>query len=106
MSPQQMKVLRRLFEISIKTGGNFMKRKAMKCLRIAAMIVVLASFLSSVSWSADKYPSRSIELVCGSSAGGGTDIGNRILAKYFEKYLKVPAVPINKPGPSQMMMVT
>jgi tripartite-type tricarboxylate transporter receptor subunit TctC len=101
-----MKVLQRLFEISIKTGGNFMKRKTMKCLRIGAMIVILAGILSSVSWSADKYPSRSVELVCGSSAGGGTDIANRILAKYFEKYLKVPFVPINKPGPSQMMMAS
>jgi tripartite-type tricarboxylate transporter receptor subunit TctC len=83
-----------------------MKRKTMKCLRIAAMIVILASILASVSWSADKYPSHSIELVCGSSAGGATDVANRILAKYFEKYLKVPFVPVNKPGPSQMMMAS
>jgi tripartite-type tricarboxylate transporter receptor subunit TctC len=54
-------------------------------------------------WSAEKYPSRSVELACGSTAGGGVDVFNRIMTKYFEKNLKVPFVPVNKPGPAQMM---
>jgi tripartite-type tricarboxylate transporter receptor subunit TctC len=70
------------------------------------VIVVIFVSLISVSSAADKYPSRSIELVCGSTPGGGVDIANRLMAKYFEKYLKVSMVPVNKPGPSQMMMAS
>ena len=80
--------------------------KSTKGLFSVTVIVAIIAFLASVSWSADKYPSRSVELVCGSTAGGATDIANRLMAKYFEKYLKVPFVPVNKPGPSQMMMAS
>lgn len=83
-----------------------MKRKSAGFFGVVCVVLTCICFTSVCSWSADKYPSRSIELVCGSSPGGGTDVGNRILAKYFEKYLKVPIVPVNKPGPSQMMMAS
>jgi tripartite-type tricarboxylate transporter receptor subunit TctC len=80
--------------------------KPTKAFFLATIIVTTIVLLSTVSWSADKYPSRSIELVCGSSVGGGVDTSNRLMAKYLEKYLKVPFAPINKPGPSQMMMAS
>ncbi len=80
--------------------------KLTKGLFSVTIIVTIIAVLASVSWSAEKYPSRTIELACGSSAGGGTDIANRLLAKYFEKYLKVSVAPVNKPGPSQMMMAS
>ena len=80
--------------------------KPTKAFFLATIIVTTIVLLSTVLWSADKYPSRSIELVCGSSVGGGVDTSNRLMAKYLEKYLKVPFAPINKPGPSQMMMAS
>jgi len=83
-----------------------MKCTLMKLFIIAGILACFVCLVSTNSWSADRYPSRSIELVCGSTAGGATDIANRLLAKYFEKYLKVPLVPVNKPGPSQMMMAS
>jgi tripartite-type tricarboxylate transporter receptor subunit TctC len=48
--------------------------------------------------TAESDPRRS-----GLAPGGAADFMNRVLAKYFEKYLKVPFAVINKPGPSQMM---
>ena len=83
-----------------------MKSTLMKFFVIAVIFACLICLIATSSWSAEKYPSRSIELVCGSTAGGATDVANRLLAKYFEKYLKVPFAPMNKPGPSQMMMAS
>jgi tripartite-type tricarboxylate transporter receptor subunit TctC len=82
-----------------------MKRNAAKQFLLVFMVSIFALFciVSSSSWSAEKYPSRSVELACGQAAGGGVDIFNRIMTKYFEKYLGVPFVPVNKPGPAQMM---
>jgi tripartite-type tricarboxylate transporter receptor subunit TctC len=83
-----------------------MGSKTVKLICEVFVVFVLIASLSGIGWSADKYPSRSIELVCGSTAGGATDVANRLMAKYFEKYLKVSVAPINKPGPSQMMMAS
>lgn len=80
--------------------------KSTKGLLFATVILAVIASLTSLSWCADKYPSRTIELVCGSSPGGGVDTSNRLMAKYLEKYLKVSLAPVNKPGPSQMMMAS
>lgn len=45
-----------------------------------------------------EYPTRPITLIVPWSAGGGTDIGSRVLAKYAEKYLGQPIVILNVPG--------
>jgi tripartite-type tricarboxylate transporter receptor subunit TctC len=82
-----------------------MKRNTMKSffgVLLVGIFTLLCGMLT-ISWSAEQYPSRSVELACGQSAGGGVDVFNRLMAKYFEKYLKVTFVPINKPGPAQMM---
>jgi tripartite-type tricarboxylate transporter receptor subunit TctC len=59
-----------------------------------------------ISWAADKYPSRPIQITCGFPAGGASDFTNRIWAKYLEKYLGVPVAPINKPGAGGVLGVT
>ncbi|MEW6669591.1 MAG: tripartite tricarboxylate transporter substrate binding protein [Thermodesulfobacteriota bacterium] len=47
----------------------------------------------------DKFPSKSMELICSfPAAGGPLDLHNRLLAKFLEKELKVTVVPVNKPG--------
>jgi tripartite-type tricarboxylate transporter receptor subunit TctC len=70
---------------------------------LSVTMVMLSCIGVTDSRSAEKYPSRPVETANGLAAGGPGDITNRIVAKYLEKYLGVPFVPINKPGPAQMM---
>jgi tripartite-type tricarboxylate transporter receptor subunit TctC len=44
------------------------------------------------------YPSKPIEVIVAYAAGGGTDVGARILAKVAKKYIPQPLVIVNKPG--------
>jgi tripartite-type tricarboxylate transporter receptor subunit TctC len=44
------------------------------------------------------YPSRPVTLMVPSVAGGGTDVGARILAAVAEKKMGQPLVVVNKPG--------
>jgi tripartite-type tricarboxylate transporter receptor subunit TctC len=88
---------------NVVKGGNVMKRRAMKFFIAGGILAVVVCATAVVSWSAEKYPSRSVEIANGSGAGGGQDLEGRIWAKYLEKYLKVPFFTINKPGPSNMM---
>lgn len=44
------------------------------------------------------FPNKPITLIVSFAAGGGTDLGARILAPYLEKELGVPVVIENKPG--------
>ena len=45
-----------------------------------------------------EYPVKPITLIVSFSAGGGTDLGARMLVPYLEKELGVPVVVENKPG--------
>ncbi len=47
---------------------------------------------------AAEYPERPITLMVPSIAGGGTDVGARILASIAEKKMGQPIVVVNKPG--------
>jgi len=49
------------------------------------------------SWAAD-FPTRPISIMVPSIAGGGTDVGARILAAVAEKKMGQPLVVVNKPG--------
>jgi len=80
-----------------------MRRKATKFFILGLILAVFLCTMATVSWSAEKYPSRSVEIANGSGAGGGQDLEGRIWAKYLEKYLKVTFITVNKPGPSNMM---
>ncbi len=65
----------------------------------AIALVALFQFSADRTWSAErKYPSRSIDLLCGFAAGGQSDLLSRSLAKGLEKYLHTPVVPLNKAG--------
>ncbi|MCX7780101.1 MAG: tripartite tricarboxylate transporter substrate binding protein [Negativicutes bacterium] len=46
----------------------------------------------------DAYPNKPITLIVSYAAGGGTDLGARLLAPHLEKELGVPVVIVNKPG--------
>lgn len=49
---------------------------------------------------AQKYPDRPITLVMPMAPGDGLDIAGRLMAEELSKLLKVPVVPLNKPGAS------
>jgi tripartite-type tricarboxylate transporter receptor subunit TctC len=66
------------------------------------MLLVVASLL--VPWTAQAqapaYPSKTVRLMVGANAGGGTDIVARMLADKFAESLKGTFVVENKPGAS------
>jgi len=64
-------------------------------------LLLLSSF--STAWSAEKYPSQSVELISAAPAGSYADLINRSLAKTLEKYLNVLVIPGNKPGGGDMV---
>ena len=47
---------------------------------------------------ADNYPAKDIQVLIPYGAGGGSDLGTRILTKYLNKYMDVSFVPVYKPG--------
>ncbi|PZE22131.1 tripartite tricarboxylate transporter substrate binding protein [Paenibacillus xerothermodurans] len=53
---------------------------------------------ASEAKSQEKYPTKPINLIIAYAAGGGTDVGARMLMPYVEKELGVPINIINKPG--------
>ncbi|WP_422484966.1 tripartite tricarboxylate transporter substrate binding protein [Gudongella sp. DL1XJH-153] len=48
--------------------------------------------------NAEGYPDKPINVIVSYSAGGGTDVGARILLPYVEEELGVPLNVVNKPG--------
>jgi tripartite-type tricarboxylate transporter receptor subunit TctC len=48
--------------------------------------------------AASDYPTKPIDVIVAYAAGGGTDVGARVLAKVAPKYLSQPLVIVNKPG--------
>ena len=74
----------------------------MKKLKPTSMIsaIVLATSLSASLSFASEYPAKSVEVVVGYSAGGGTDVMARTIATHLENYLGKDAALVvkNYPG--------
>jgi tripartite-type tricarboxylate transporter receptor subunit TctC len=70
------------------------RRKIMKKL----FFLLVGFFLLPVSAVASDYPTKPIDVIVAYAAGGGTDVGARVLAKVAPKYLSQPLVIVNKPG--------
>jgi tripartite-type tricarboxylate transporter receptor subunit TctC len=70
-----------------------------KAVRFVA--VVVAALLSGVvGVRAQNYPDRAINLVIPYTPGDAADIAGRTMSEELAKLLKVPVVPMNKPGGS------
>jgi tripartite-type tricarboxylate transporter receptor subunit TctC len=66
---------------------------------ITGFILILFG-ISSLPAQAQPYPNRPIQLVIPTTPGSGVDIVARLAAEELSKILKMPVVPVNKPGAS------
>ena len=67
------------------------------CRNVAGLCLLLGS---SVTFAADSYPTKSIDMLIGAAPGGGTDAIGRVLAEALSASLKKPVIPMNKAGAS------
>jgi tripartite-type tricarboxylate transporter receptor subunit TctC len=77
-------------------------------LAIAFVTVYLVAVTSVWAQSGKNfYEGKTITFFAGSSAGGGTDLTARLIAKYIEKYIpgKPTVLVVNKPGAGGMIAV-
>ena len=74
---------------------KFVNRKILVSL-VALMVLVL--MLSGCSQQEKEFPERSIEVIVGWGAGGGTDVFARGICPEAEKILGVPLAVVNMPG--------
>jgi len=74
----------------------------MKLLRIAlsTLLAAATALPAAMAAPANGYPSKPIEMVVPSSAGGGTDVMARMFAETAKKYISQPIIVSNKPGAS------
>lgn len=69
--------------------------------KISVFVVTVALFLGCGSQLfAQKYPDHAITLVLPMAPGDALDICGRLAAEELSKLLKVPVIPVNKPGAS------
>jgi tripartite-type tricarboxylate transporter receptor subunit TctC len=66
---------------------------------LSSLLAIVALVLSAAPFArAQSYPSSAITLVIPLAPGDGTDVAGRIMAEELAKLLKVPIVPVNRPG--------
>lgn len=79
-----------------------MKRKPILLL-VLVTVLVLSMVVGAAGCSKPaKYPTKAIDLVVPLPAGGGVDLGARVIAKFLSAELKVPVNVINKAGGNQV----
>jgi tripartite-type tricarboxylate transporter receptor subunit TctC len=72
--------------------------RAIRWLRTA--FACLAAFALTAAHAQESFPSRALEVIVPWGPGGGSDITGRLVAKFLEAELKVPAPVVNLPGAS------
>jgi tripartite-type tricarboxylate transporter receptor subunit TctC len=65
---------------------------------IGGLLSLVCGFIPVLQ--AQSYPNYPIQLVIPGAPGDGTDLAARVFAEELAKILKVPVVPLNKPGAS------
>jgi len=78
----------------------------MKLLRTALLALFALAASAALAAGPADYPSRPIEMVVPSTAGGGTDVMARLFAETAKKYIAQPIVVSNKPGASGGIAMT
>lgn len=64
------------------------------------IICIAAAFVLSpfVSWAADEYPTKPIQLICPYGAGGVADVVARLIADKMTEHVGKQVIVVNKPG--------
>jgi tripartite-type tricarboxylate transporter receptor subunit TctC len=70
-------------------------KRFISCICTVSLLLVLCM---SCAAYADNYPTKPITMICAYSAGGGSDLAARLVAKYTEKYIGQAIVVENRPG--------
>jgi tripartite-type tricarboxylate transporter receptor subunit TctC len=65
---------------------------------VFVLVLCFVLLLPVLGRTADKFPTKAIELVVPFAAGGSTDVLARLVAKFAPKYFDKPLVVVNKPG--------
>jgi tripartite-type tricarboxylate transporter receptor subunit TctC len=65
---------------------------------LALLVSVLTVLAAALPVAAQSYPTGAITLVIPLAPGDGTDVSGRAMAEELGKLLKVPIVPVNRPG--------
>lgn len=75
-------------------------RKSFRYLATMLAFMAVLVFAAPVAGEKSKinYPEKPITMIVSFAAGGGTDVGARILAQAMEKTLGQPVIVVNKPG--------
>jgi tripartite-type tricarboxylate transporter receptor subunit TctC len=71
-------------------------KKEMRLVSVLALCFVL--LLPVLGRTAEKFPTKAIEIDVPFAAGGSTDVLARLVAKFAPKYFDKPLVVVNKPG--------
>lgn len=71
-------------------------KKEMRLVSVLALCFIL--FLPVLGRTAEKFPTKAIELDVPFAAGGSTDVLARLVAKFAPKYFDKPLIVVNKPG--------
>jgi tripartite-type tricarboxylate transporter receptor subunit TctC len=82
------------------------RRMVSGLIAVVFLMIMVHSSTEMASAAERKYPSKPIEIVCGYPPGGAMDLTMRLWAKYLEKRLGVPVVPVNKPGAGAILACT
>jgi tripartite-type tricarboxylate transporter receptor subunit TctC len=94
---EAIKTFKRLKEVVIMYRP-FSKKKI---LVFSICLLFSVSLLGAFSlYAEERYPTNQIELVIPWAAGGFADIAGRVFADELSKVLRVPVIPVNKPGAS------
>jgi len=61
-------------------------------------LLMIGYSLGVLPTQAQPYPNRSIQVVISGAPGDAVDLAGRLMVEELEKILRIPAVPLNKPG--------
>jgi tripartite-type tricarboxylate transporter receptor subunit TctC len=63
-----------------------------------SLVMVISTVWMERSYSQEKYPTRAIDVICPTGAGGGNDLQTRVMTAFLNKKWAVPVNVLNKPG--------
>jgi tripartite-type tricarboxylate transporter receptor subunit TctC len=84
----------------MRKGGTTMDRKKKNLLWVLAAVWITLTFAGPAAQAQpqDKFPTRSIDIVVPTAAGGGADIIARLVSEHLKKNWGVVVNVVNKPG--------